>query len=67
VAFFTMATASSLPAPSAAAAKPAKIIVAAMAEASCVDALAFIIQSPDGCSGGQAAPRRNRIKEETIR
>jgi hypothetical protein len=40
VAFFTIAMASSLPAPSAAAASPAKITVAAMAK-SCVDTLVF--------------------------
>src|ERR1700712_4556393 len=40
VAFFTIAMASFLPAPSAAAARPVKITVAAMAK-SCVDTLVF--------------------------
>jgi hypothetical protein len=41
VAFFTIAMASSLAAPSAAAAEPAKATVATMTEASCMDTLVF--------------------------
>jgi hypothetical protein len=66
VAFLTIAMASSLPAPSAAAAAPAKITVAAMAETTCLDALIFMFD-PRMAQRRNAAPRRIRTKEQTIR
>src|SRR5882757_1409676 len=55
VAFFTIAMASSLPAPSAAAASPAKITVAAMVE-SCVNTLVFTFNLRIGWLGQAGKP-----------